>query len=223
MLTPADDQMVEDADVEKRQRLLQAFGDLAVCFARLRVPARVVVKEDDGDRVELKSALSNNSRVNFAAIDGAGEEVLGSQDVVLGVEEDDAEHFVRQVGAAGDQVVAGLVGAVNSALALKALFEDGGCCEENPFLVHLKLILDCSVLGALHRFLSTSALCASWEPAGEAFGSTAPGSEHRWRRAAEGRNRASASRRRPALAVGTAEQGFPLRGPALVETAPCMP
>ena len=111
MLPPTDDQVVEDADVEKRQRLLQAFGDLAVCFARLRVPARVVVEEDDGDGVELQGALGDDSAVDFAGIGGAGEEVLGGQDVMLGVEEDDAENFVRQVSAAGNQVVAGLVRA----------------------------------------------------------------------------------------------------------------
>ncbi len=48
MLLTADDQVVEDSDVEKHQRLLQALGDLAVCFAGLRIARRVVVEEDDG-------------------------------------------------------------------------------------------------------------------------------------------------------------------------------
>ncbi len=48
VLPATDDQVVEDSNVEKRQCLLQAFGDLPVSFARLRVPARVVVEEDDG-------------------------------------------------------------------------------------------------------------------------------------------------------------------------------
>lgn len=142
-------------------------------------PARVVVEEDDGDGVEVQGTLCYDSRVDIAPVDGAAEEMFGCEDVMLGVEEDDPEDFVRQVSAAGNQVVAGLVGAVDAALALKALFQDGRGSEENPLLVHLKLILDCSVLGALHRFVSTSALCASWEPTGEALGSTAPGSEHR--------------------------------------------
>ena len=154
--------MVEDADVEKRQRLLQAFGDLAVCFARLRVPARVVMEEDDGDGVELQGALGDDSTVDFAAVDCAVEEVLGGQDVVLGVEEDDAEDFVRQVGAAGDQVAAGLLRAVDAALALKALFQDCGGGEQDSLLVHLELVLDGSVLSALHLFFSTGATGASW-------------------------------------------------------------
>ncbi len=179
VLPTADDQVVEDADVEQRQRLLQALGDFAVGFAGLWIPARVVVEEDDGDGVEVQGTLCYDSRVDIAPVDGAAEEMFGCEDVMLGVEEDDPEDFVRQVSAAGNQVVAGLVGAVDAALALKALFQDGRGSEENPLLVHLKLILDCSVLGALHRFVSTSALCASWEPTGEALGSTAPGSEHR--------------------------------------------
>lgn len=206
VLTPADDQVVEDSDVEKRQRLLQAFGDLAVCFAGLRITRRMVVEQDEGDRVELQRALGDDPAMNFAAVDGAAEEMLGCEDVVLVVQEDDPEDFVTQMCAAGNQVIAGLVGAVDPALALKALLQDIRCREENPLLVHLELILNCSVLGALHRFFSTSALCASWEPAGEAFGSTAARERApRKRRAAKGRNKAPASRRRPALAVGTAK------------------
>lgn len=191
VLPATDDQVVEDSNVEKRQRLLQAFGDLAVRFAGLRVPARVVVEEDDGNRVERQRALGDDSAMNFAAVDCAAEEVFGCQDVVLGVEEDDAEDFVRQVGAAGDQVAASLLGALDVTQPLKALLQDGGCCEQDALLVHLELVLSLQVLGALHRFFSTSALCASWEPTGEASGPTAPESEHR----ASGAQRRAATKR----------------------------
>lgn len=194
MLPAPDDQVVENSDVEKRQRLLQALRDLAVCLAGLRVSARVVVEEDDRGSVEIQGPLGDHPVVDFARVGGAAEEVLGRQDVVLGVEEDDAEDFVRQVGAAGDQVAAGLLGAVDAAQPLEALLQDAGCCEQDALLVHLKSVLGRAVLGAaLHRFFSTSALCASWEPAGGAPGSTAPGSEHRGsgaqRRAATERQR----------------------------------
>lgn len=179
MLLAANNQVVEDSDVQEAQGLLQAPSDFAVGFAGLRIPARMVVEEDDGDGVEVQGTLCYDSRVDIAPVDGAAEEVLGGQDVVLGVEEDASEDLTRQVGAAGDQVAAGLLRAVDAALALKALLQDIRCRQENPLLVHLKLILDRSVLGALHRFFSTSALCASWEPVGEASGPTAPGSEHR--------------------------------------------
>ncbi len=103
--------------------------------------------------------------------------MLGRNDVVLVVQEDDTEDFVRQVSAAGNQVAAGLVGAVDAALALKALLQYGRGSEQDAFLVHLELVLGLQGLGALHRFVSTSALCASWEPTGEASDPTAPGSE----------------------------------------------
>ena len=216
MLQATDDQVVQHPDVEKRQRLLQALGDLAVGLAGLRVPARVVVEEDDRGSVEVQRALGDDSVVDFACVGRAGEQVLGGKDVVLGVEEDDAEDFVRQVGAAGDQVAAGLLGAVDAAQPLEALLQDGCCCEQDALLVHLELVLGRAVLGAaLHRFFSTSALCASWEPAGGAPGptphpavSTACGAQRR----------AGTTWRRPALAVGTAKLGFPSRGPALVES-----
>ncbi len=206
MLVAADDQVVEDSDIKEAQRLLQPLRDLAVGVAGLRVAARMVVEEDDGGRVEIQGSLGDDSAVDFAAVDGAVEEVLGCQDVVLRIQEDDAEDFMRQMGAAGDQVAPGVDGVVDPALPLETLFQNDGCCEQDALLVHLELVLGRAVLGgALHRFFSTSALCASWEPAGEALGSTAPGSEHRWRRAAKGRNKAIAARRRLVLAVGTAK------------------
>lgn len=191
MLPATDDQVVEDSDVEEAQRLLQALGDLAVGVAGLRVPARVVVEEDDGDGVEVEGALGDDSGMDFAAVDGAAEEMLGCQDVVLIVEEDDPENLVAQMCAAGGQVAAGLVGAVDAALALKALFQDGRGGEQDALLVHLELVLSLQVLGALHRFFSTSALCASWEPVGGVPGPTAPGSEHR----ASGAQRRAATKR----------------------------
>ncbi|QNM62454.1 hypothetical protein XHV734_3731 [Xanthomonas hortorum pv. vitians] len=179
MLLAADNQVVEDSDVQEAQGLLQALRDFAVGFAGLRIAARVIVKQDDCSSAKLEGTLDDDSAVDFAAVDCAVEEVLGGQDVVLGVEEDDAEHFVRQVGAAGDQVAAGLLRAVDAALALKALFQDGRSGEQNPLFVHLELVLSLQVLGALHRFVSTGALCASWEPTGGASGPTAPESKHR--------------------------------------------
>lgn len=77
MLTPADDQMVEQPDVQEPQGLLQTLCDFAVGFARLWIAARMVVQEDDSHRFELKSALCHDSRVNIAPVDGAGEDVLG--------------------------------------------------------------------------------------------------------------------------------------------------
>ncbi|KWV16882.1 hypothetical protein ATB53_08830 [Xanthomonas translucens] len=68
------------------------------------------VASDDGGSVEVQGTLGDDSVMNFAAVDGAGKDVFGGKDVVFGVEEDDAGDFVRQVGAAGDQVAAGLPG-----------------------------------------------------------------------------------------------------------------
>lgn len=216
-LLATDDQVVQHSDVQEAQGFLQALGDLAVRFARLWIAARMVVEEDDSHRVELKSALCDDSGMNLAAVDRAKEEMFGCQDVMLGVEEDDAENFVTQMCAAGNQVITGLVGAVDAALALKALLQDGRGGEQNPLFVHLELVLSLQVLGALHRFFSTSALCASWEPTGEASGPTAPESEHR----ASGAQRRAATkrqRREGGLPCGRdSEAKVPFRGPALVE------
>lgn len=201
MLTPSDHQVVQHPDVEEAQSLLQALGDLAVGFAWLRIAAWVIVEKDDGSCVQFQGALGDYSGMNIAAVDGAEEEMFGCQDMVLDVQEDDPEDFVRQVSAAGNEVVASLLGVVDAALALKAFFHDGGCCEQDALLVHLELVLSLDVLGALHRFFSTSALCASWEPTGEASGPTAPESEHR----------ASGAQRRAATKRQRREGGLSLR------------
>lgn len=201
MLSATDDQMVEQPDVQEPQGLLQTLGDFAVGFAGLRVAARVIVKQDDCSSAELKSALGHDSRVDIAPVDGAGEQMLSGQDLVLGVEEENTEHLVGQMGASSDQVAAGLLRTVDLPLASKALLQDGRGGEQNPLFVHLELVLSLQVLGALHRFVSTSALCASWEPAGEASGPTAPGSEHR----------GSGAQRRAATERQRREGGSPLR------------
>lgn len=59
----------------------------------------MVVEEDDGHGVKLKSTLCDHSAVDFAAVDGAVEQALGCQDVVLGDQEDGAEDLMRQMGA----------------------------------------------------------------------------------------------------------------------------
>ncbi len=201
VLTPADHQVVQHPDVEKAQSLLQALGDLPVGFAWLWVAAWVVVEKDNGSGVQVQGALGDHPRVHLAAVDGAEEEMFGCQDLMLDVQEDDPENFVTEMCAAGNQVIAGLLGAVDAALPLKALFQDGGCCEQDALFVHLELVLSLQVLGALHRFFSTSALCASREPTGEASGPTAPGSEHR----------ASGAQRRAATKRKRREGGPPLR------------
>lgn len=224
MLLAADDQVVEDSDVQEAQGLLQARCDFAVGFAGLRVAARVIVKQDDCGGAELESALSNDSRVDIAPVDGPGEQMLSGQDLVLGVEEENTEHLVGQMGASSDQVAAGLLRAVDAALALKALLQDIRCREENPLFVHPELVLGRAILGAaLHRFVSTSALCASWEPTGEALGPTAPESEHR----ASGAQRRAATqrqRREGGLPCGRdSEAKIPFKRPSVGGDSTCMP
>ncbi|AOL20520.1 hypothetical protein BGK55_16275 [Xanthomonas citri pv. malvacearum] len=117
VLTPADHQVVQHPDVEEAQSLLQALGDLAVGFAWLRIAAWVIVEKDDGSCVQFQSALGDYSGMNIAAVDGAEEEMFGCQDMVLDVQEDDPKDFVRQVSAAGNEVIASLLGGCGYGLA----------------------------------------------------------------------------------------------------------
>ena len=119
-----DHQMVQHSDVEEGQRLLETICDGTVGCAWLRVAARVVVKKDDRRGVVVQGLLGHDAGVNFAAVDGALEQVLGGDDAVAGIQEDYAKHFVRQASAAGLEEVGGVTGVGDGTLALQAALQD---------------------------------------------------------------------------------------------------
>ena len=106
-----DHQVVQDADVEEAEGLPEAPSDGAVRRTGFGVAAGVVVEEHQGRGVVVQGSLGDDPGMHLAAIDGAGEEVLGGDDPVLGVQEHGTEDFVRQGRASGLQVGCGCVWA----------------------------------------------------------------------------------------------------------------
>ena len=72
----ADHEMVQQADLDQRQRLFQAGGDGAVGGGRLRIAGRVVVADDHRRRVVGQGAAHDFARMHFGAIDRALEQFL---------------------------------------------------------------------------------------------------------------------------------------------------
>ena len=66
--------MVEEANVEERERVLEPAGQDLIRAARLGLAARVVVKDDDRRRVEGERPLRDDPRVDLRTIDRAGED-----------------------------------------------------------------------------------------------------------------------------------------------------
>ena len=89
----AHDEVVEHADLHHGQRVAQSRGDQLVGLARLRDPARVVVREDHRGGVELQRPLHDLAGMHRGAVDGAQEHLLDGDQPVAAVEEETAEHL----------------------------------------------------------------------------------------------------------------------------------
>jgi len=83
-LAVADDDVVEDAHVEKRQRLLQPARDELVRLAGLEHAGGVVVRQDYRRGVVRERLAQDLARVHAGTVDGAAEQLLeGDQPVAV--------------------------------------------------------------------------------------------------------------------------------------------
>jgi hypothetical protein len=64
------DQMVEQADIDERQRAREFGRDAAVGFTRLAVAGRVIVAQYDGRGVVVEGPLHDLPRIHGRAVDG---------------------------------------------------------------------------------------------------------------------------------------------------------
>src|SRR5688572_1106926 len=93
-LVAGDDEVIQDLDVDERQRLLEAAGQQLVRPARLCRAGRVVVGEDHRRRVYLEGRLDDLARVNAGLRQRAAEWLVEADDPVLRVEPDADEHLL---------------------------------------------------------------------------------------------------------------------------------
>src|SRR5690606_16151597 len=115
----ADDEVVEQADVHQRQRLLQARGDGAVGGAGFGAAAGVVVADDLRGGVVHQRAPDDLARVYLGAVHGAPEQLLETERAVAGVEEQDREDLVGVAAQALGEIAAGGAGVGQRLAALQ--------------------------------------------------------------------------------------------------------
>jgi hypothetical protein len=68
--------MIEQANVDQRERFLDALGDQLVGLTRFGDAGRVVVRNDDGGGVALQGQLDDFSRMHARAVNRAAKQFL---------------------------------------------------------------------------------------------------------------------------------------------------
>ncbi len=71
-----DDHVIEQADVDEREGVVDALGDQLVGLARLRDTGRVIVRNDHGGRVPPQRLLDDPAREYVRAVDRAAKQFL---------------------------------------------------------------------------------------------------------------------------------------------------
>src|ERR1700675_2534174 len=74
--TVADDDVIEQADVDQRERFLDSLGDQFVGLTRFGDAGRVIVRDDDRGRIALQSQLDDFARMHAGAVDRAAKQFL---------------------------------------------------------------------------------------------------------------------------------------------------
>lgn len=97
------DEVIEDPDVEQRQRIAQSPGDELVRLARLGDSRRMVVRKDHRRRVVRECLPHDFARMHAGAVDRAAEELVEGDQAMAVVEVQAAEHLVRPVAQLGDE------------------------------------------------------------------------------------------------------------------------
>ena len=125
--------MVQQADLDQGQGLLQALGDGAVGGRGVGAAGRVVVTDDHRRRIVAQRPPHHLARVHLGAVDGAGEQFLEGQRAVPGVQEQHREHLVRpcpqaagEVAAGGDRVGEGVAAGQGRGKVAVAQLQGGG-------------------------------------------------------------------------------------------------
>lgn len=162
--------MVQQADIEQRQGLLETGRERTIRGRRLRRTRGMLMSEDDGRCIELQGTLCDDTRMHFAAIDGAGEQVFSCQQPVAGVKEQHAEDFVGLMRQSHleDAGGCGRIGELLTALEAPGQDLLGGAKDFVFGRCGSQTILTEDVLRAAYLTSPIAPQRRSWEPISEA-------------------------------------------------------
>src|SRR5690606_30978910 len=103
----ADHEVVEQADVDQGQGLLQARGHGAVGGAGLGAAAGVVVADDHRRGVARQGAAHHFARMHLGAVDGAAEQLLEGERAMAGIQEQRGEDLAGMPAQALGEIAPG--------------------------------------------------------------------------------------------------------------------
>src|ERR1700733_272659 len=89
-----DDQMIEYAYVDERERLFEPACDELVRSARLRESGRMIVVEHKGRGIVREGSFYDLARMHRSAVDRAAEEILNGNQAMAAVQMQRAKNFV---------------------------------------------------------------------------------------------------------------------------------
>ena len=101
--------MIEQANIDQRERLAQAAGDKLIRLARLGDARGMVVSDQYRGGAMMQAALDHPARMHLRAADAALEQFFESEQAMSGVEERRGEHLVAAVAQAGREQLRGIV------------------------------------------------------------------------------------------------------------------
>jgi hypothetical protein len=105
------DKVVSDGDVEKLRRLADPSREVDVFLRWLRITGRMVVKEDDAERVKIECQTDDVSCTDGRVMQRSDENFTLLDDAISRIEKDDAEVFLHVERVACDEARASEINA----------------------------------------------------------------------------------------------------------------
>ena len=94
----ADNDVVENAYVDKRERVFEPAGDRAVCIGSCADTGRMVMRQDAGGGIVTKCGFNDFTGVNATTVDGATKQFFETENTVAIIEPEDRKYFMLQMG-----------------------------------------------------------------------------------------------------------------------------
>jgi len=99
------DDVIQCADLDQRQCILESLGQPLIRFAGFRISARMIVRNDDRRRIEPQCRFDDFARIYRRPVDGALKHLDVLNQTALGVEKQHCEHFMFNTSQFGLQIL----------------------------------------------------------------------------------------------------------------------
>lgn len=125
------DEVIQDPHIDQGQSVLEPGGDGAISLGGLTAPGGMVVGEDHGSGIAGQGLLYHHTGIYRRAINGAVEQGLEAEHLVLVVEEDGGEDLVLLLGQGHLQELGDIGGCSERVPAGQLIQQNGGRRTDN--------------------------------------------------------------------------------------------